>query len=140
MNEPVPEPKEYEYTANAERYRAERNKLEQALIAAGITEVEFSQFVIPKALPAAIVVIESEKGKNPSRNRYNASDLNWSVYIIVNAKNDNDPDLALFEKKELFRQETIETMGMDWETTDYYPSRVETREVRIAHLTTRSGA
>ena len=120
---------------------SERSAITAALNKAEITNVLYNKDDIPKLLPAAIVTLESETGKNGTSKRFTDTDLAWSVFLIVNAQNVADPDGALYTLKESFRKTYIGTMGRDFPAIEYYSGRIDgARLVRIAKISLlRSG-
>lgn len=119
-----------------EKMLYERESIRSALVTAGVEEVAFNKDEVPKALPAAIVILEGESGKNGTGRRYVDTDIAWAVYLIVNAQNVNDPDGILYSLKEAFRAEYQKAMYRDIPSVEYYTSRVDgARLVRIAKLT-----
>lgn len=114
---------------------AERTKIVDALEAAKISLVMYNKDEIPKSLPAAIVTLESETGKNGTSRQYVSTDLAWTVYLIVNAQNVADPDAALYTLKESFRKYYITGVGRDFSQIEYYTARIDgARLVRIARI------
>ncbi len=114
---------------------SERDLIVQALQATSVAEIQFNKNDIPKSLPAAIVSLEAEEGKNSTSKRYTSTDISWVVHLIVNAQKVADPDAALYQLKEAFRAQLIEKMGRDIPRAEYYDSRLDgARLVRIARL------
>ncbi len=120
-------------TAN-EKFLYEREAIRQALESANCAVVQFNKDDVPKELPAAIVVLDGETGKNGTSRRYVDTDISWTVYLVVNAHNVSDPDSALYALKESFRAAYQAFMGRDIPRCEYYSGRVEARPVRIAKL------
>ena len=117
------------------RFESEREQIKAALEAAGVEEVCFNKDEVPKKLPAAIVVLDGETGRNGTVRRFVDTDLAWSVYLIVNATRADDPDKDLYELKEDFRAEYQDSMYRDIPEIEYYTSRVDgARLVRVARL------
>lgn len=113
----------------------ERNLIVAALEAAAITEIRFNKNDIPKTLPAAIVSLEAETGKNSTSKRYANTDISWVVHLIVNAHMVADPDKDLYDLKEAFRAQLVDKMSRDIPKTIYYDGRMDgARPVRIARL------
>ena len=112
-----------------------RAKIVQALKDAGVSTVLFNQFEVPKNLPAAVVVLESETGIRATARQYTATDVGFTVYLIVNATKAIDPDSDLYELKEAFRAKYVAALNRDFPRVEYYPSRTDgAREVRIAKI------
>jgi len=120
---------------------SERAAITAALNQAEITNVLYNKDEIPKSLPAAIITLESETGKNGTSKRFTDTDLGWSVFLIVNAQNAIDPDGDLYTLKESFREKYLGTMGRDFPAIEYYSGRIDgARLVRIAKISLlRSG-
>jgi hypothetical protein len=120
---------------------SERAAITAALNQADIDNVLYNKDEIPKSLPAAIVTLESEVGKNSTSRRFTDTDLGWSVFLIVNAQNAIDPDADLYTLKESFRDKYLCTMGRDFPAIEYYSGRIDgARLVRIAKISLlRSG-
>lgn len=118
-----------------EKMAYEREAIKQALLTANCAEVSFNKDDIPKELPAAIVILENETGKNGTSRRYVDTDIAWTVYLVVNAFNVSDPDSDLYALKEAFRSAYQASMGRDIPRCEYYSGRVDgARPVRIARL------
>lgn len=119
----------------------ERTKIAAALETAKISSVLYNKDDIPKSLPAAIVTLDNETGKNGTVRQYVTTDLSWTVYIVVNAQGVADPDSVLYGLKEDFRAAYIAQSGRDIPEIEYYTGRIDgARLVRIAKLSLlRSG-
>lgn len=118
-----------------EKFETERSSIKQALIDAGVASVMFNKDEIPKELPAAIVILDGETGKNGTGRRYVDTDIAWTVYLIVNATKAEDPDADLYRLKEKFREKYQAAMYRDIPEIEYYTSRVDgARLVRVARL------
>ena len=118
-----------------EKFEYERSSIRQALMDAGIATVQFNKDDIPKDLPAAIVILDGETGKNGTGRRYVDTDIAWTVYLIVNASKAEDPDADLYRLKEEFREQYRAAMYRDIPEIEYYTSRVDgARLVRVARL------
>lgn len=114
---------------------SQRETIKSALAQAGITTVLYSKDDIPKSLPAAIITLESETGKNGTSRRYADTDLAFSVYLVINASNVQDPDADLYNLKEAFRAKYITEAGRDFPSIEFYTARVDgARMVRIAKI------
>lgn len=117
------------------KFEMERESIRQALIDANVKEVMYNKDEILKTLPAAIVILDGETGRNGTVRRYVDTDLAWSVYLVVNATKAADPDKDLYELKETFRGKYQEAMYRDIPEVEYYTSRVDgARLVRVARL------
>lgn len=113
----------------------ERDAIKTALNNANISQVLYNKDTVPNSLPAAIITLESETGKNGTSKRYTDTDIGWSVFLVVNAQNVEDPDNNLYTLKESFREKYIGTMGRDFPAIEYYTSRIDgARLVRIAKI------
>ena len=120
---------------NHERFLTERKRIEDALKFCDIPTILFNKDVIPKQLPCAIVILDSETGKNGTSRQYVSTDLAWTVFLIVNAQNVADPDSDLYMLKEKFRSFYLKLMNRDLPSVEYYTSRIDgTRLVRIAKI------
>jgi hypothetical protein len=120
---------------NHERFQAERKRIEDALKFSDIPTIQFNKDVIPKQLPCAIVILDSETGKNCTSRQYVSTDIAWTVFLIVNAQNVADPDSDLYMLKEKFRSFYLKLMNRDLPSVEYYTSRIDgTRLVRIAKI------
>ncbi len=118
-----------------EKFIADRNRIVDALKFSDIPTIQFNKDVIPKQLPCAIVILDSETGKNGTSRQYVSTDLAWTVFLIVNAQNVSDPDSDLYQLKEKFRSYYQKLMNRDLPSIEFYTSRVDgTRLVRIAKI------
>ena len=118
-----------------EKYQAERNRITEALKQAGVTELLYNKDNIPKNLPCAILILDSETGKLSSSKQYVDTDIAWTVFLIVNAQNVIDPDSTLYQLKERFRSHYQKLMHRDLPSVEYYTSRIDgSRLVRIAMI------
>lgn len=121
---------------NQKKMLYERESIRQALVGASVQSVAFNKDDIPKQLPAAIVVLEGETGTKGTSRRYLDTDIAWTVFLIVNASNERDPDARLYELKEAFRENYQRAMYRDIPEVEYYTSRIDgSRLVRIARIT-----
>jgi hypothetical protein len=118
-----------------EKFIAHRNRIVDALKFSDIPTIQFNKDAIPKQLPCAIVILDSETGKNGTSRQYVSTDLAWTVFLIVNAQNVDDPDNDLYLLKEKFRSYYQKLMNRDLPSVEYYTSRIDgTRLVRIAKI------
>jgi len=118
-----------------EKYLAERSRITEALKQAGVAELLYNKDSIPKNLPCAILILDSETGKLSTSKQYVDTDIVWTVFLIVNAQNVTDPDSALYQLKERFRSHYQKLMHRDLPSIEYYTSRIDgTRLVRIAKI------
>lgn len=118
-----------------EKFESERGSIRKALMDAGISTVMYNKDDIPKDLPAAIVILDGETGKNGTVRRYVDTEIAWTVYLIVNATKAEDPDADLYRLKEAFREQYQAAMYRDIPEIEYYTSRVDgARLVRVARL------
>jgi hypothetical protein len=63
------------------------------------------------------------------------TDIAWTVFLIVNAHNVDDPDSDLYQLKEMFRSYYQKLMNRDIPSIEYYASRIDgSRLVRIAKI------
>jgi hypothetical protein len=120
---------------NHERFLAERKRIEDALKFSDVPTIQFNKDAIPKQLPCAIVILDSETGKNGTSRQYVSTDIAWTIFLIVNAQNVADPDSDLYMLKEKFRSFYLKLMNRDLPSVEYYTSRIDgTRLVRIAKI------
>ncbi len=118
-----------------EKFIAHRNRIVDALKFSDIPTIQFNKDAIPKQLPCAIVILDSETGKNGTSRQYVSTDLAWTVFLIVNAQNVDDPDNDLYLLKEKFRSYYQKLMNRDLPSVEYYTSRIDgTRLVRISKI------
>lgn len=118
-----------------EKFIADRNRIVDALKFCDIPTIQFNKDSIPKQLPCAIVILDSETGKNGTSRQFVSTDIAWTVFIIVNAHNVDDPDSDLYQLKEKFRSFYLKLMNRDLPSVEYYTSRVDgSRLVRIAKI------
>ena len=118
-----------------EKYQAERDSISEALGLAGVVELLYNKDNIPKKLPCAILILDSETGKHGTSRQYVNTDIAWTVFLVVNAQNIQDPDSDLYLLKEKFRYYYLKLMNRDLPSVEYYTSRIDgTRLVRIAKI------
>ncbi len=118
-----------------EKFIADRNRIVDALKFCDIPTIQFNKDSIPKQLPCAIVILDSETGKNGTSRQFVSTDIAWTVFLIVNAHNVDDPDSDLYELKEKFRSFYLKLMNRDIPSIEYYTSRIDgSRLVRIAKI------
>ena len=120
---------------NVDKFLQQREIIVRALQSSGISNVMFNKDTIPKQLPCAIVILDSETGKNGTSRQFVSTDIAWTVFLIVNAQNVPDPDSDLYLLKEKFRSFYLKLMNRDLPSVEYYTSRIDgTRLVRIAKI------
>jgi len=118
-----------------EKFIAYRNRIVDALKFSDIPTIQFNKDSIPKQLPCAIVILDSETGKNGTSRQFVSTDIAWTVFLVVNAHNVDDPDSDLYQLKEKFRTFYLKLMNRDLPSVEYYTSRVDgSRLVRIAKI------
>jgi len=118
-----------------EKFIADRNRIAAALKSSDIPTIQFNKDVIPKQLPCAIVILDSETGKNGTSRQFVSTDIAWTVFLVVNAHNVDDPDSDLYQLKAKFRTFYLKLMNRDIPSVEYYTSRVDgSRLVRIAKI------
>ena len=118
-----------------EKFIADRNRIVDALKFSDIPTIQFNKDNIPKQLPCAIVILDLETGKNGTSRQFVNTDIAWTVFLIVNAHNVDDPDADLYQLKEKFRTFYLKLMNRDLPSVEYYTSRVDgSRLVRIAKI------
>ena len=117
------------------KFIADRNRIVDALKFSEIPTIQFNKDNIPKQLPCAIVILDSETGKNGTCRQFVSTDIAWTVFLIVNAHNVDDPDSDLYQLKAKFRTFYLKLMNRDLPSVEYYTSRVDgSRLVRIAKI------
>jgi len=127
---------------NTEIFLNRRNKIKQCLLDAGIHEdnILFTQELIPEGLPAGIIALEDEAGKNGTNRQYTSTELDFTIYLVVDAHDIIDPDLDVFTLKEAVRTSYKSLLNKDFPKVTYYPSRYKTtQKVRIAKIATVKG-
>jgi hypothetical protein len=118
-----------------EKFIADRNRIVDALKFSDIPTIQFNKDNIPKQLPCAIVILDSETGRNGTSRQFVSTDIAWTVFLIVNAHNVDDPDSDLYQLKEKFRTFYLKLMNRDLTSVEYYTSRIDgSRLVRIAKI------
>ena len=118
-----------------DKYQAERSRISEALKLSDVAEILYNKDNIPKNLPCAILILDSEIGKHVTSRQYVSTDIAWTVFLIVNAYNVDDPDSDLYQLKEKFRSFYLKLMNRDLPSVEYYTSRIDgTRLVRIAKI------
>ena len=118
-----------------DKFIADRKRIVDALEFSDIPTIQFNKDAIPKQLPCAIEILDSETGKNGTVRQFVSTDLAWTVFLIVNAQNVSDPDSDLYQLKEKFRSFYLKLMNRDIPSVEYYTSRIDgTRLVRIAKI------
>jgi len=118
-----------------DKYQAERSRISEALKLSDVAEILYNKDNIPKNLPCAILILDSEIGKHCTSRQYVSTDIAWTVFLIVNAYNVDDPDSDLYQLKEKFRSFYLKLMNRDLPSVEYYTSRIDgTRLVRIAKI------
>ena len=58
-----------------EKFIADRNRIVDALKSSDIPTIQFNKDAIPKQLPCAIVILDSETGKNGTSRQYVDTDI-----------------------------------------------------------------
>jgi len=120
---------------HVDRFLSERDKLIAVLQPIVGDNIQFNKDIIPKSFPCAIVILDTETGIKPTVSRFTSTILSWTVYLITNAHEVADPDLAVFVLKDKFREGYQLQFNKDIPQVEYYTSRVDgTRPVRIAKL------
>lgn len=118
-----------------EMFAEQRINIVKSLLDAGVATIQFNKDAVPKQLPCGIVILDSETGKNGTSRQFVSTDLAWTVFLIVNAQNEDDPDNDLYLLKEKFRANYQRLMKRDLPSLEYYTSRIDgARLVRIAKI------
>lgn len=128
---------------NTDIFLEHRNKLKQCLLDAGILEdnILYSQELIPEGLPAGIIALCDETGKNGTSRQYAATELDFIIYLVVDAQDVADPDLDAYRLKEVVRTSYKELLHKDFPKVTYYPSRYKAAQrIRIARIETVKGS
>ncbi|MDP2172914.1 MAG: hypothetical protein Q8J62_03985, partial [Candidatus Cloacimonadaceae bacterium] len=61
-----------------EKFIAERDRIVNALTFSDVPTIQFNKDAIPKQLPCAIVILDSETGKNGTVRQFVSTDLAWT--------------------------------------------------------------
>jgi len=120
-------------------YAETRELICQALDACGIVaeNIRFHKDDVPSAFPAAMVVLQGEKGVNGTSKRYMSIEHDIGVFLIVDVNDSNDPDSAVLALSERFREQYRKHLGRDIPQVEYYAARADSgRRVRIAKVYT----
>lgn len=112
----------------------ERAGIVKALNAAQISSVLYAKEAVPQSFPAAIVVLATEEGTKATAMRFIETELSWSVYLVISALNNSDPDIDAYDLKEAFRMALVTEVGKDVGFVDYYNSQCDGRPVRVARM------
>lgn len=116
-----------------------RNKIVTALNQTGIIakNIVFSKDIIPREFPAAILILDGEKGKKATSRRYLETEYNLIVYLIADVNNSTDPDSVILQLANSFKEQYKTVTGSDIPKIDYYPAKADSgRKVRIAKVYT----
>jgi hypothetical protein len=116
-----------------------REQIRQSLIQGGVPaeNILLNQNILPDALPAGIIALKTETGINGTSRRYPETELNFVIYLIVDAQDVEDPHLDAYRLKEAVRDVYREKLHSDFTKVDYYPSRIRsTQDVMIARIQT----
>ena len=116
-----------------------RQKIITALEASGIIlkNIAFSKDEIPIEFPAAIVILQGEKGINSTSKRYCEFEYDTAVFLIADVNKSSDPDADILELTNTFKSQYRAILGSDIPKIDYYPARADSgRKVRIAKVYT----
>lgn len=113
---------------------SERAGIVKALNTAQISSVLYAKEAVPASYPAAIVVLATESGYNATATKYMNTELAWSVYLVISALNNSDPDQDAYDLKEAFRAALVTEIGKDVGFVEYYNSQCDGRPVRVARM------
>ena len=116
-----------------------RQKICEALEAAGIerANISFHKDDIPKAFPAAIVVLQCETGVRGTAKQYTSIEHDIGVFLIADVNGLDDPDAAILALAQDFRKHYKTIFGKDIRQIEYYSARADAgRRVRIARIHT----
>lgn len=116
-----------------------RQKIITALESSGILakNISFNKDEIPREFPAAIVILNGEKGIKPTSKRFCEFDYDIAVFLIVDVNKSSDPDADILALTNTFKDQYRAAIGSDIPKIDYYPARADSgRKVRIAKVYT----
>jgi hypothetical protein len=99
----------------------------------------YNEFKIPETLPAAIIVRDKKTGILGTARRYIEHEHGFVIYLIVDAQDVEDPDSDIDDFEVAFNAAYVAEFGKDYQGVEYYPSRVDAREVRVAKIMTSKG-
>ncbi len=120
-------------------YTETRELICKALEDSGIEveNIRFHKDDIPSAFPAAMVVLQGEKGVNGTSKRYTSIEHDIGVFLIVDVNDSDDPDSTVLALSERFREQYRKHIGRDIPQVEYYAARADSgRRVRIAKVLT----
>jgi len=120
-------------------YAETRELICKALDACGIDaeNIRFHKDDVPSAFPAAMVVLQGEKGVNGTSKRFTSIEHDIGVFLIVDVNDTDDPDAAVLALSERFREQYKKHLGRDIPQVEYYAARADSgRRVRIAKVFT----
>ncbi len=120
-------------------YAQTRELICQALNACGIVSdnIRFHKDDVPSAFPAAMVVLQGEKGVNGTAKQYTSIEHDVGVFLIVDVNETDDSDSAVLALSERFREQYRKHVGRDIPQIEYYAARADSgRRVRIAKVYT----
>jgi len=120
-------------------YAETRELICKALDACGIDaeNIRFHKDDVPSAFPAAMVVLQGEKGVNGTSKRVTSIEHDIGVFLIVDVNDTDDPDAAVLALSERFREQYKKHLGRDIPQVEYYAARADSgRRVRIAKVFT----
>ena len=118
------------------QYTELRNQIKEALNKLSIPDslIYYRKDKVPNDFPAAMILVEGDRGENPMKHGYNDLKLQIAVCLIIKIDNVDDPDLEIMTLKEEFRDEYKKLVGKDAEECEYYDARADSRKVRIAKI------
>ena len=114
-----------------------RVRIVEALVASKIapSNITFHKDNVPKAFPAAMIVLQGETGANGTSRRFTKIEYDIAVFLIVDVNNSKDPDADILNKSQTFRENYKTILGKDIPQIEYYSARADSgRKVRIAKL------
>ncbi|MCD4818658.1 MAG: hypothetical protein K8S23_08190 [Candidatus Cloacimonetes bacterium] len=118
-------------------FEQKRQNIIKALNMTGITSpnIALDKDTIPRKFPAAIVVLQGEKGKNVTSHRYCEFEYYLAIFLIADVNNSKDPDQDIIKLASAFKETYRKIIGNDISKIDYYPVRADSgRKVRIAKV------
>ena len=114
-----------------------RELIVKALKNSGIKKIVFNKDDIPNTFPAAVVILEEEKGIAPTSHRFCEFDYNIAIYLIEDVNNTKDPDIKISKLAGVFKAHYREIFGKDVSQIEYYSARADaSRKVKIAKINT----
>ena len=114
-----------------------RVQIVEALEASEInrSNITFHKDNVPRAFPAAMVILQGETGANGTSRRFTKIEYDIVVFLIVDVNNSKDPDADILSITKTFKENYKTLLGKDIPQIEYYSARADSsRKVRIAKL------